>query len=229
MGPLLEAVARRSVEESGAVATLATYFSPLMVRRQRLFWAVATRRQLERWEPLVAEWVYRNLFNRQLDDVDVWAAQAEHHLALVAARHLLHALDLAPAARVLVDPTVRDELIEGRDLNEHWTENMPVFNVNPRQTQPTHKTGKRFAARNPTSGPYDWIDWTPPSGALLQPHVPAPVLHQLLDAIEADALAEDPELARFVPARAPSPWVLQNGEWWPKGEPPGRRLEVAES
>ena len=31
-----------------------SYFSDLMVNRQRLLWTLATRRQLERWEPLVA-------------------------------------------------------------------------------------------------------------------------------------------------------------------------------
>jgi hypothetical protein len=30
------------------------YFNEGMVNRQRLLWAIATRRQLERWEPLVA-------------------------------------------------------------------------------------------------------------------------------------------------------------------------------
>lgn len=30
------------------------YFDQTMLNRQRLLWAVATRRQLERWEPLVA-------------------------------------------------------------------------------------------------------------------------------------------------------------------------------
>jgi len=30
------------------------YFGPLMVNRQRLIWTIATRRQLERWEPFVA-------------------------------------------------------------------------------------------------------------------------------------------------------------------------------
>jgi hypothetical protein len=192
------------------------YFDDTMVRRQRLLWAVATRRQLERWEPLVARFARRQMVNRQLDDADIWLAAIEHHFVLIAARNLFHALDLAPAMNVSIDPTVRSELIEGRDLNEHWVENLPVFNVTPRQTQPRYQSGKNFAARNPDRGPYWWLGWGNKTGAVLLPHVPAPVLHQLLDAVEADILSHDAALSRFVRPRAPSPWLHQDGEWWPK-------------
>lgn len=193
------------------------YFNDLMVRRQRLLWTVATRRQLERWEPLVAESIRRNLYeNRQLDDVDIWAAATEHHFALVAARNLFHALDLTPKTNVSVDPIVRSELIEGRDLHEHWPENWPVFNLTARQIEPSHRSGKNFAARNPDRGPYDWLGWRNKTGAQLLPHVSAAALHQLLDAVEADVLSQDATLRGFVPARAPSPWIHQDGEWWPK-------------
>jgi hypothetical protein len=53
----------------------------------------------------------------------VWAAAIEHHFTLVAARNVFRALDLQPASHVAIDPTVRNELIEGRDLHEHWPEN----------------------------------------------------------------------------------------------------------
>jgi hypothetical protein len=76
------------------------------------------------------------MVNRQLDDADIWLAAIEHHFILIGARNLFRALDLAPAANVSVDPTLRSELIEGRDLHEHWAENLPVFNMTPRQTQP---------------------------------------------------------------------------------------------
>jgi hypothetical protein len=59
---------------------------------------------------------------------------------------------------LLIDPTIRSELIEGRDLHEHWEENMPVFNVSPRVEMPPRSTGRRFAARNPKAGPYEWLD-----------------------------------------------------------------------
>src|SRR5262245_16898749 len=99
-----------------------------MVNRQRLFWVVTTRRQLERWEPLVARVVRLDSLESLVPDcVTVWTAQMEHHFALVAARHLLTALDLDPPTKVSVDPLLRSELIEGRDLHEHWVENMPIF------------------------------------------------------------------------------------------------------
>jgi hypothetical protein len=130
------------------------YFDATMVNRQRLLWAIATRRQLERWEPIVAALVRDGFASRPLAGADVWSAEVERHFALVAARNLFRALDLPPRTNVTVDSTLRSELIEGRDLQEHWTENMPVFNVTPRPTQPKYPTGKAFADRNPRSDPY---------------------------------------------------------------------------
>ena len=192
------------------------YFDARMLNRQRLLWAIATRRQLERWEPLVAAAVLRDFERRQLDDADTWVAAIEHHLALIAARHLLRALELPPAAGVAVDPTMRAELIEGRDLHEHWNENVPVFNVWPRVEAPPRPSGKSFAARNPKDSPYDWLAWSNTTGAQLLPNVSAPALHELLDAVEAEVLADAPELGSFVPPREPAPWTYGKGEWWPK-------------
>jgi hypothetical protein len=192
------------------------YFDERMLNRQRLLWAIATRRQLERWEPLVAAALRTHSARQQPDGEDVWSAEIEHHFALVAARNLVRALELAPAASVSIHPTLRAELIEGRDLHEHWLENMPVFNVTPRPTQPRHRSGKDFAARNPKRGPYWWLGWNNKTGALLLPHVSAPALHQLLDAVEAEVLANDGSLSDYVPPRAPSPWLHQKGEWRPK-------------
>jgi hypothetical protein len=93
---------------------------------------------------------------------------------------------------------------------------MPVFNVWPRVTKPRHPSGKDFAARNPRHGPYSWLGFTNKAGAQLLPHVSAPALHELLDAVEAEVLDGNDALRLFVPPRAPSPWLLVNGEWWPK-------------
>jgi hypothetical protein len=125
-------------------------------------------------------------------------------------------LNLPPAAKVSVELTLHAELIAGRDLVEHWAENMPVFNVTPRVEQPKHRSGKQFATRNPGRGPYGQISWNPKTGAQLLPQVSAPRLHHLLDAVEAEVLEQDPVLRVYVPPHAPSPWVQQNGEWWPK-------------
>jgi hypothetical protein len=92
---------------------------------------------------------------------------------------------------------------------------MPVFNVTPRPAQPQHyRSGRTFAARDPRGGP-DW-GFTGKEGALLLPHVSAPALHDLLDAVEAEALDSDPSLSSFVPPRAPSPWLRDDYGWYPK-------------
>ncbi|HEV7567195.1 MAG TPA: hypothetical protein VGO31_14695 [Microbacteriaceae bacterium] len=198
------------------------YFDEGMVNRSRLLWTVATRRQLERWEPFVAAHVFALYGRRHLSHVDIWAAELEHHFAMVAARNLIRALELEPRSTVALDPTIRAELIEGRDLLEHWVDNLPVFNVSPRQREPRHRSGREFAARNPDNGPYWWLDWNGKEGAKLMPHVSAHAVHDVLDAVEAEVLADGrPELASFVPPRAPSPWIRERGQWWPKGEASG--------
>jgi hypothetical protein len=195
------------------------YFGPSMVNRQRLVWSTATRRQLERWEPLVAAYVRDLHAGRETDSAAVWSAEIEHHFLLIAARNLFRALDeLNPRSSVPVEQALRAEVIEGRDLHEHWRENLPVFMVDPRDAQPKHRSGKAFAARNPDQGPYWWLGFTWKTGALVMPHVSACALHELLDAVEAEIHASDElgVLRRFVPPRAASPWIYQNGEWWPK-------------
>jgi hypothetical protein len=88
------------------------YFDQRMVNRSRLFWTVATRRQLERWEPYVAANISAQFGRRHVQDGDIWLAELEDHFALVAARNLIHALELEPASTVPLDPTIRAELIE---------------------------------------------------------------------------------------------------------------------
>jgi hypothetical protein len=73
------------------------YFDDVMVDRQRLLWTMATRRQLERWEPIVAAAVRDRWIGRHPSEADVWLAEIERHLALVAARNLVRALE--PASR----------------------------------------------------------------------------------------------------------------------------------
>lgn len=196
----------------------ADYFDETMRSRQRLLWAVATRRQLERWEPLVAAYWLNALAGRNADGALVWQAEIEHHFALIAAHHLLDALDLSPASGVPVAPTMRDELTQGRDLLEHWEDNLPVFLVTPRPEPPPRRSGRAFAARNPGLSPYWWLRLDNSRGAMVMPQAPAPALHDLLDAVEAEVIASDPGLADYVPPRAPSPWVHENGEWWPKAD-----------
>jgi hypothetical protein len=93
------------------------YFDEAAVNRERLLWALATRRQLERWEPHVAAAVRRSVEGRELDSADIWSAEIEHHFALVAARNLFRALDLRPATRVLIEATLRAEVDASRGGN----------------------------------------------------------------------------------------------------------------
>jgi hypothetical protein len=198
------------------VSVSGEYFDEFMVDRQRLLWTIATRRQLERWEPLVAAAVRDQSVQRKPYEPEIWIAEIERHLTLVSARNLMRALDLPPPANVSIEPALCAELIGGRDLVEHWEENMPVFTVTPRVEQPKHRSGKQFASRNPGQHPYGQISWNPQTGARLLPQVSAPQLHRLLDVVEAEIVKKDPLLGMFVPARAPSPWVQENGEWWPR-------------
>jgi hypothetical protein len=188
-----------------------------MVNRQRLLWTIATRRQLERWEPVKAAIVLDFLRGRQPDGPDIWSAEIEKHLALVAAVNLLRALDLSPPTAVSIEPILRAELKEGRDLVEHWPDNMPVFNVSPRVQQPPRSSGKSFAARNPRRRPYGQIDYRPETGVWLLPNVSAQALHRLLDDVEAEVLSKNDSLRRFIPPRAPSPWLREGSRWLPKG------------
>jgi hypothetical protein len=52
---------------------------------------------------------------------------------------------------------MRQEIIEMRDLNEHWKDNAPVFNVRPGRREPNRPSGRSFAARNPARSPYYWL------------------------------------------------------------------------
>jgi hypothetical protein len=115
----------------------------------------------------------------------------------VAARNLIHAIDLS-AGTVEIDATIRSELIECRDLNEHWRDNLPVFLVTPRQAEPPYPSGKRFAERNPGRDPYWWLSWTNHDGPKVLPNVPASAVHDLVNRVVTAVLAKDPALARFI-------------------------------
>jgi hypothetical protein len=196
---------------------LRPYFNQRMANRQRLLWAVATRRQLERWELLVASSVRADLGRGPaFEDAAIWHAAIEHHFVLIAAGNLVQALELGPPTNVTLDRVMRNEIVDGRNLLEHWVENMPVFNMDPRGRVPSGS--QRFATRNPRHGPYDWLAWSNTSGAEVMPQLTAFELHDLLDAVEADVLAKDTTLGRFLEPRLPSPWVEDEFGWWPKPE-----------
>jgi hypothetical protein len=194
------------------------YFEEPMLSRQRLLWALATRRQLERWELYVARDIASVFQDRpSLEDADLWASQSEHHLLVIAARNRIGALDLPPKSAIEIDVDLRDDIVQGRGALEHWKENMPAFNVRAHRggAEPKHRSSRAFAERNPREAPFEWLDWTASTGPRVMPHAPASDLHALVDAVEAEALSVRPELARFIPPRAPSPWRRDDDGWWP--------------
>ncbi len=76
---------------------------------------------------------------------EMWLGETQRHQLLIAANNLLKAIKLMDHPPK-VDLAVSKELIEVRDLNEHWVENMPIFNVWPRRRAPgTPGQGSRQA------------------------------------------------------------------------------------
>jgi hypothetical protein len=149
---------------------------------------------------------------------EYWQGEIERHFLLIAARNLVKAIELMEPAPE-VDPVVRAELIETRDLLEHWTENMPVFNITPRPRPPGYRSGKDFAARNPDRGPYCWWSWSANRGPMATPNVSGIQLHELVEATVTAALAVRPEMAEYMPPPTASPWIQRSADsdgWWPK-------------
>ena len=198
-------------------------FDEPMLSRQRLLWAIATRRQLERWEPYVARDVAELHAGRQLPGIDVWAAQIEHHLLLVAARNMLGALDVKPKSRIKIDKKVRTDLIGGRGIVEHWRENWYAFTSYPR-AEPPHPSARKWAERNPRSGPFDWLDRTSAEGALVLPSVPADTLHGIVDAVEGEAVAARPSLASYIPPARRRRGFVRTGGGFQRTSRPRRRV-----
>lgn len=206
------------------------YFDALP-ERQALLWAAAVRRQLGRWEPLVAKHLLTTLepsmipappVATTMGGDEIWQGDVERHFLLIAANNLLKSIPLMEQPPA-VDPILQAEIQETRHMVEHWDENMPVFNVTPRPAQPRRSAGKSFAARNPQRGPYCWWSWNSARGPLVTPNIAASQLHDLVDATIEAAVAARPEMseliADFVPPAAPIPWIERTAEadeWWPK-------------
>lgn len=115
-----------------------------------------------------------------------------------------------------VDASLAEEIINGRDLLEHWDEKQPIFNVKPRPREPARRSGKGFAERNPDQSPYWGTGWSSKEGPLLLPRLPASGVHTLLDTALDRGLAEAPDLGPYVPERPKTPWMDQpeiNGYW----------------
>ena len=188
-----------------------------------MLWASAVRCQLERWDSFVSRYAMASLqpnLNPAPESPivvateEIWQGQIDRHFLLIAAANMLKAISLLDPPPA-VDPLVAAELREARDLNEHWSENMPVFNTWPRSRSPKYPSGRDFAKRNPRSGPYCWWAWNSQSGPLVTPNVSAMQLHSLVNAI-----VEQPGMGVSGHVREASPvrWIQptsDGGAWWP--------------
>jgi hypothetical protein len=193
-----------------------SYWGDLGTRRQVLLWAMAARRQLDRWEPLVARKVWGHYPEATPAPPSLhWEGESEHCFAIVAMDHMLEAVNLWGAPVPLSD-VLRLEIPEVRDLLLHWKDNMPVFRQRPRPHEPARSTGKRFAARNPNIHPYDPLAWSSRMGARLTWNVSGSDARAAIAAVQGAVLGEAPDLALYLVEEAPSPWHIdEHGNYWP--------------
>lgn len=193
------------------------------------FWASAVRSQLGRWDPLVAKHtkmvLERNLASPPavptvMEPDEYWRGEMERHFLLIAIGHLLQAIDLMDNPP-RVEPIVRSEVKEARDLNEHWVENMPVFMVTPRQRGPGYRSGKDFANRNPQAGPYNWWSWNGQDGPMVTPHVSEVQVRSLVDAALAATSGGPNDMTAYIVEAPPMRWIEPKSAddwWWPDPE-----------
>ena len=191
--------------------------------REVAVWSAASQIQIERWEPLVAQRIaYEFTKNdparaQPLPSDLAWRAEMERHFLLVAAAHLITALKFA-SFRVQMPALLAAELGAGRDLVEHWKENMPVFNSYPRTKVPPRESGKAFAASNPHSGPYGSEEWDNQVGPKILPKVPAAELQAVVERVKKQALMDRPSLTDFFHDWEPTPWIGgsdPSNRWFP--------------
>lgn len=187
------------------------YWKPSAIRRETLFWVVATRIQVRRWEVAHAPIVRAAVIDdREPDGAAIWEAQRERHLAFVSARNLVRALNLK-GQEVEVDRTL-NVMHWGRDLLEHWDENLPIFNQRPRPQDPKYPSGRNYADWYEEHSPFSFGAWRGGVGPLLTPDLPVAELHAALDEIEAQILAAAPQMRKYLRNPPPSPWTE---EGWP--------------
>jgi hypothetical protein len=194
------------------------YFNDHSKVREVAFWAAATQTQIERWEPRFARRVAADTWKAAppIPKGDIWQEIADRHFVLVAAAQLLSAMKFASFPVRAPEP-LATEIRAGRDLAEHWQDNMPIFNVHPRSETPKYPSGREFAALNPRDGPYGFW-WNSKVGPKLLPNVPAADLHVLIDRVKARVSADHPTLAEFFHEWALSPWFGgddPNDRWFP--------------
>jgi hypothetical protein len=214
-----EANARRAAESVLAPGDIARVggADDGMQNRQVMLWLLATRRQVRRWEVVLAAEVRAQLSGNQAAGGTVWTAQIERHLAFVAANNLLRALDNADDRFLTIPEDLATDVRTNRDLQEHWDEQWPAF-YNATSPGPLRRSGKVFAERHPGATAYSFLHWNSKAGPQLGRGVSVTELYAFLDALENEVLTAAPELADFIVEVEPSPWLgSANGDepWWP--------------
>lgn len=189
-----------------------------MQDRQVYLWLLATRRQMRRWEISLARNVRSDLYREAIEPGEIWNAQIERHFALVAAHHLLLAVDNADERYTAVPQPLAEEIRNQRHLHEHWDEQMPSF-YNIAQPGPLKRGGKIFAERHPGGDPYWFLRWGNKKGPELGHGIVVSELYEYLDRLEKEVLAASPALSRFVIEPEPAPWLGSDSPdepWWPR-------------
>ena len=192
-------------------------------KRSILIWVGAAIQQLHVWETALATDFVRSWKKEPADGRVLWNIYIHHHFLIVALNHMLTALDAATGKgiyHIKIDPTVRAEIRETRDLLEHWKENAPIFNTHPRPKQPKHPSGKNWANRNPPPArPYSAIRWDNKAGPRITPNITSAAIWDILNKIISDLRATDgAKWDAFLPEPQPRAWLEHEAPskgWWP--------------
>jgi hypothetical protein len=188
-----------------------------MQDRQIMLWVIATRRQVRRWEIVLARWLKADLkSDTSADPSDIWQAQIEWHLALVAANNLVRAVANTRGRISAMPEDLATDIRNHRDLQEHWDEQWPAF-YNKANPGPLERSGKKFANRHPRGDPYWWLGWNSKSGPTLGPELGVEALYRELDQLQGEVLESNPDLEQYLAPIDETPWVSDEfGRWWPK-------------
>ena len=186
-----------------------------MQDRQTMLWVIATRRQVRRWEIVLARWL-KAKSDRTADPGNIWLAQIEWHMALVAANNLVRAVANTRGRVAAIPEDLAIDIRTHRDLLEHWDEQSPAF-YNKASPGPLERSGKHFANRHPGGDPYWWLSWSRESGPSLGPELGVEVLHLELDRIQEEILESNPDLEQYLSPIDDTPWLRDElGRWSPK-------------
>lgn len=195
----------------------------LMQDRQVLLWAVGARRQIRRWEIIVAEIVRAGFTNHNNAPSALhWLVEIERHFALLAVNHLRLAVKSADGRYTKMRSGMAANIENHRDLHEHWDEQRSAF-YNRENPGPLRQSGKTFAARHPGRSPYSPYNWSSATGPELGAGIGLADVEDYLGVIQREVLTLRPELGRFLVPLEPSPWVgpdtSPDEPWWPKKLP----------